>query len=69
MRRLDEIRFAPIDLRARCETSTASSIVSMFSASRTLDMGVTSNVNPRIFDNARTASFTYRPTLVPDPIG
>jgi hypothetical protein len=32
-------------------------------------MGVTSKVNPGILDNARTASFTYRPTLVPDPSG
>jgi hypothetical protein len=69
IRRLDEIRFAPIDLRARCEISTASKIVPIFSASSTLDIGVTSKVNPGILDKARTAVLTYRPTLVPAPIG
>jgi hypothetical protein len=69
MRRLDEIRFAPIDRRARCDASTASKIVPIFSASSTVDIGVTSKVNPGTFDNARTAALTYRPTLVPAPIG
>src|SRR5205809_2581389 len=69
IRRLDEIRFAPIERSARCETSTATSMVPILSASKTLDMGVTSTVNPGILDIARTAALTYRPTLVPIPIG
>ena len=69
IRRLDEIRFAPIDRRIRCETSTASSMVPIFSASSTLDIGVTSRVNPGISDIARTAALTYCPTLVPAPMG
>src|SRR6267143_1901353 len=69
MRRKDEIRLAPIDRSVRCETSTASKIVPIFSASSTLDIGVTSRVNPGISDITRTAALTYRPTLVPTPIG
>ena len=42
--RLDEIRFAPNDRRAWCDASTASNIVPIFSASSTLDIGVTSKV-------------------------
>ncbi|OLD44922.1 hypothetical protein AUI51_00110 [archaeon 13_1_40CM_2_52_4] len=69
IRRPDEIRFAPIERSTRCETSTASSIVLILSASITLDMGVTLTVNPGILDIARTAALTYRPTDVPIPIG
>ena len=58
MRRLEEIRLAPIDRRARCAASTACNIVPTFSDSRTLDIGVTSNVNPGILDNSRTAALT-----------
>ena len=69
IRRLDEIRLAPMDRRMRCDTSTAFSIVPILSASKTLDIGVTSKINPGISDMARTAALTYRPTLVPAPIG
>jgi hypothetical protein len=44
-------------------------MVPIFSASSTLDIGVTSKVNPVISDIALTAALTYRPTLVPAPIG
>jgi hypothetical protein len=69
IRRLDEMRLAPIDRRTRCETSTALSMVPIFSASSTLDIGVTSKVNPGTSDIALTTALTYRPTLVPAPMG
>jgi len=63
------MRFAPMDRRTRCETSTALSIVPILSASKRLDIGEISRVRPGISDMAFTAALTYRPTLVPIPIG
>jgi hypothetical protein len=44
-------------------------MVPRLSASKTLAMGVRSRVSPGIFDISRIAALTYRPTLVPIPIG
>ncbi len=63
------MRFAPMDLRAWWETSTARTIVAMSLASRSVAIGVTSYFNPGILDIASTAALTYLPTLVPDPTG
>jgi hypothetical protein len=67
--RVDEIRFTPIDRRAWWDASTALRMVATSRPWRTVAIGVTWYFNPDICDKALTADLTYRPTLVPEPIG